>query len=77
MRSAARWAAPGLRPARSVGLRPHSHASLHPHLGGRSCYASPHMPAQTSHTAKRYAQRGEGKTYLLDNNISEAELYSV
>jgi hypothetical protein len=26
-------AAPGFRLARSVGLRPHSHANLHPHFG--------------------------------------------
>jgi hypothetical protein len=28
--------APGFRLARSVGLRPHSHASLHPQFGGPS-----------------------------------------
>ena len=61
--------APGFRPARSVGLRPRSHASLHPHLGGRSCCASPYVPAQTSHTAKRYtpfAQIVYKKSYKKD-----------
>jgi hypothetical protein len=47
----------GFRLARSVGLRPHSHASLHPH------FCKPWKPAvsfiglaKTSYTAGRYVQ---------------------